>query len=139
MYVKVIFVKVFFANLNRFYNFAKGAACKQRRLTPPDTGPVPPWDLHAFQCWDKSLLNLSCFRIFEFWTSLGTSILLLKVDTTRFRIQKWNCTLHDKIIAFKSYIQMKLEQLVRSPHWCLFLNFSYNHVHFLQKIDFEVK
>ena len=36
--------------------------------------PVQLWDLHVFYCWVQSLLNLSCFRIFEFRTSLGTSV-----------------------------------------------------------------
>ena len=39
-------------------------------------GPVPIWDLHVFYCRDQSLLNLSCFRTFEFRTSLGTSLSL---------------------------------------------------------------
>ena len=34
------------------------------------------WDLLVFLCWGQSLLNLSCFRTFGFWTSLGTSISL---------------------------------------------------------------
>ena len=41
------------------------------------SGPVPLWDLQVLQCWDKSLLNLSCFRTFKFQTSLDTSVLLL--------------------------------------------------------------
>ena len=42
LYVKVIFCMLrFFANLNHFHNFAKGAACKQRMLTPLDTWSCP--------------------------------------------------------------------------------------------------
>ena len=37
-------------------------------------GPVPRWYLQMFSCRDQSLLNLSCFRTFEFRTSLGTSL-----------------------------------------------------------------
>ena len=37
-------------------------------------GPVSLWDLQVFKYWDKSLLNLTCFRTFEFRTSLGTSV-----------------------------------------------------------------
>ena len=36
--------------------------------------PDPLWDLQVFLCWSQSLLNLSCFRTFEFWTSLGISV-----------------------------------------------------------------
>ena len=41
-----------------------------------EPGPVPLWDLQVFSCCDQSLLNLSCFRTFEFRTLLGTSVLL---------------------------------------------------------------
>ena len=46
--------------------YATGAACQQRTLTPPDTWSCTLWDLHMFICRDQSLLNLSCFRTFEF-------------------------------------------------------------------------
>ena len=49
--------------------YATGAACQQRTLTPPDTWSCPTLGR------DQSLLNLSCLRTFEFWTSLGTSLL----------------------------------------------------------------
>ena len=65
---------LFVQGLNRTY--ATGATCQQRTLSPPDTGPFPLWDFHVFLCRDQSLLNLSCFRTFEFRTSLGTSFLL---------------------------------------------------------------
>ena len=55
--------------------FATGAACQHRMLTPPDT-----WSCstlgQVFLYWEQSLLNLSCFRTFEFRTSLGISVLL---------------------------------------------------------------
>ena len=41
-------------------------------------GTVPLWDLRVFLCWDQSILNVSCSWTFEFRTSLGTSILLIK-------------------------------------------------------------
>ena len=46
------------------------------RLLLRTPGPFPLWDLHVFLCRDQSLLNLICFRTFEFRTSLGTSLLL---------------------------------------------------------------
>ena len=51
-------------------------------LTP---GPFPLWDLHV-ECRDQSLLNLSCLRTFEFWTSLGNSLLLLQMSIHVFRL-----------------------------------------------------
>ena len=57
--------------------FATGAACQQRTHTPPDTWSCPTLGLASILCWDLSLLNLSCFRTFEFRTPLGISILLL--------------------------------------------------------------
>ena len=44
------------------------------RLLLRTPGPVPLWDLQVFKCCDQSLLNLCCFLIFEFRTSLGTSV-----------------------------------------------------------------
>ena len=44
------------------------------RLLLRTPGLVPQWDLQVFVCWDQSLLKLSCFRTFEFRTSLGTSV-----------------------------------------------------------------
>ena len=41
------------------------------------TWPVLLWDLHVFYCWNQNLLNLSCFRNFEFRTSLGSSFNLM--------------------------------------------------------------
>ena len=46
------------------------------RLLPRTPVPVQLCDLHVFLCRHQSLLNLSCFRTFEFRTSLGTSVLL---------------------------------------------------------------
>ena len=46
------------------------------RLLLRTPGPVQHWDLQVLSCWEQSLLNLSCFRTFEFRTSLGTSVLL---------------------------------------------------------------
>ena len=46
------------------------------RLLLRTPGPVPLWDLHVLWCRDRSLLNLSCLRTFEFRTPLGTSLLL---------------------------------------------------------------
>ena len=54
--------------------FATGEACQQRTRTPTDTWSCPIWDLQVFKCWDRCLLNLSCFRTFEFRTSIGTSL-----------------------------------------------------------------
>ena len=50
------------------------------RLLLRTPGPVPLWDLQVFLCWDQWLLNLSCFRTFEFRKSLGTSVLPLYID-----------------------------------------------------------
>ena len=54
--------------------FATGAVCQQRTLTSPDTWFCPILGLASVLCWDQSLLNLSCFRTFEFRTSLGSSV-----------------------------------------------------------------
>ena len=56
--------------------FATDAACQQRTLTPPETWSCPTLGLASVLCWHQSLLNLSCFRTFEFRTSLGTFVLL---------------------------------------------------------------
>ena len=47
------------------------------RLLLRTPGPVPLWGLHVFWCRDRSLLCLSCLWTFEFWTPLGTSLLLV--------------------------------------------------------------
>ena len=47
---------------------------KRRRLHIRTPSPVLLWDLQLFLCWDQSLMNLSCFRTYEFRTSLGTSV-----------------------------------------------------------------
>ena len=70
------FIKESFTIVRGFHRtFATGAAFPQRTLTHPDTWACPLWDVHVFQCWDQYLLNLSCFRTFEFRTFFGTSIL----------------------------------------------------------------
>ena len=46
-----------------------------QRVVHANRGPVPLWDLPVLQYWDKSLLNLSCFRDFEFQSTLLPSIL----------------------------------------------------------------
>ena len=53
--------------LTILWNFRSFAmvASKKRTLTP-DTWSYRIWDLHLFLCWDYSLLNLSCFRTFNF-------------------------------------------------------------------------
>ena len=50
-----------------FYrSFVTGSASQQRSLTLLDTWSCPIWDLHLFHCLDKSLVNLSCLRTFNF-------------------------------------------------------------------------
>ena len=62
--------KVFIEHMQRVRHANRG----RLRLRTP--GPVPLWDLQVLQCWDQSLLNLSCLLTFEFRTSLGTFLLL---------------------------------------------------------------
>ena len=54
--------------------FATGAVCQQRTLTPKDTLSCPTLGLASVLMLNQSLLNLSCFRTFEFRTSLDTSV-----------------------------------------------------------------
>ena len=63
-------LKVSIGHMQRVWHADRG------RLLLQTPGPVPLWDLQVFLCWDQSLLNLSCFRTFEFRISLGTSFLL---------------------------------------------------------------
>ena len=68
----------FYLNMQGVHRiFATGAACQQRTLTTLDTWSCPLWDLHVFLCRDQSFLNLSCFRTFEFRTSLGTFLFIV--------------------------------------------------------------
>ena len=54
--------------------FATNEACQRGRVLLRTPGPVLHWDLQMFLYWEQCLLNLSCFRIFEFRTSLGASV-----------------------------------------------------------------
>ena len=67
------------------------------RLLLRTPGPVPLWDLRVFYCWDQSLLNLSCFRTFEFRTSLGSSVFVF--STALYRSLLKHCTLTNKAVG----------------------------------------
>ena len=56
--------------------FATGVACRQRTLTPPDTWSCPIFGLAYVLMLKPVFSMLSCFPDYDFWTPLGTSILL---------------------------------------------------------------
>ena len=82
----ILLIWTFLPNLT-FYPIARGfhrtfqrvRHANRGRLLLRTPGSVPLWDLEVFLCWDQSLLNMSCFRTFEFRTSLGLSLLVCYV------------------------------------------------------------
>ena len=67
----------FYWNTRGFHGtFATGVACRQRTLTPPDTWSCPILGLAYVLMLKPVFPMLSCFPDYDFWTPLGTSILL---------------------------------------------------------------
>ena len=78
MFIRQYFLGFFFFHVNCGQEHVYRVRYVSRgRLLLRTPGPVQLWDLHVFWCRDQSLLDLSCFRTFEFRTSLGTSLFLI--------------------------------------------------------------